>query len=156
MSDLVFKKPFIARVDRAPPTSISMTITQSTTRSPMATHLKPIPSMSVKPHVPPLRQQFVRNSLEKTVKLPQLTTPGRGRSMTTTLDHMSPIRPNIKAGSVSVRNRGAQAVVTEARLVQLQPKITGQQFRNKTAFELSRFIDKRLTDVAKSNRNYNR
>jgi hypothetical protein len=28
--------------------------------------------------------------------------------------------------------------------------------RNKTALELSRFIDKRLTDVAKSNIKYNR
>lgn len=55
MTTLSYGKPYIARVDRAPPTSISQTLTQSVIRSPMANILRPIPSMGIKPHVMPFR-----------------------------------------------------------------------------------------------------
>ena len=74
--------------------------------------------------------------------------------MVNTIDVLSPIKS--KEPILSVRNRGAKAVINEAKLISLKPNITGQQLRNSTTLEISRFIDKRLTDVAKSQRrNYN-
>ena len=159
MTSLAYQKPFIARVDRAPATSISQTLTQSALRSPMASQLKPIPSMLNKPHVPPIQQNFVRNSGDNPIRLPKLATPGRNRSVSSTVEYFSPVRPNIGGGGaapLSVRNQGPKAVITEAqKFVTIQPNIVdGPAMRNKTAFELSRFIDKRLTDVAKSNIKY--
>ena len=108
-----------------------------------------------KPHVPPIQQNFVRNSGDGPIKLPKLATPGRNRSVSNTADYFSPVRPNV-GGPLSVRNQGPKAVITEAqKYITIQPNIVdGPSYRNKTAFELSRFIDKRLTDVAKSNIKY--
>jgi len=70
----------------------------------MAGMLKPIPSMNVKPHVPPIRQNFVRNSGDNAIKLPKLQTPGRNRSVSNTVDFFSPVRQNIAGVALSVRN----------------------------------------------------
>ena len=52
------------------------------------------------------------------------------------------------------RHGGANSVIREAKIVRLQPNITGEQLRNQTALELSRFIDKRLTDFSRHNVNH--
>ena len=56
-----------------------------------------------------------------------------------------------------MRNQGPSAVIKEAqKFVTIQPNIGVDMpaLKSKTALELSRFIDKRLTDVAKSNIKY--
>ena len=72
---------------------------------------------------------------------------------------LSPVRRH--AAPNSVRNlRGPAAIITEAKLMSQRAAVPSlppnHALKNFTALELSRFIDKRLTDVAKSNINYNR
>ena len=96
------------------------------------------------------------------IVLPKLggTPTGRNRSMTigaSKTDLLSPVRQH--GGSLSVRNhRGPAQIISEARLkTQHQPTLPpNHALKNYTALELSRFIDKRLTDVTKSNINYAR
>lgn len=70
MSTIAYTKPFIARVDRAPVSLVSQTLTQNTARTPIAPKLKPLPLMGIKPHVPPVRNNFVRGSGDNAIKLP--------------------------------------------------------------------------------------
>ena len=70
MSTLTYQKPYIARVDRPNASQISNAMVQSAVRSPNSTMLNPIPSMGVKPHVEPVRRNFVRNSGDMAIKLP--------------------------------------------------------------------------------------
>ena len=73
-------------------------------------------------------------------------------------DLLSPVRQH--GGSLSVRgNRGPAQIISEAKAMSAQRIPTlppNHALKNYTALELSRFIDKRLTDVTKSNINYGR
>jgi len=70
---------------------------------------------------------------------------------------LSPARSGA-GGSNSVRNhQGPAKIIQEAKLIsQLRPTVPEAAIKNYTALELSRFIDKRLTDVNKSSFQYNR
>ena len=121
---------------------------------PIHRNLKTISHTDFKPHVPPIRNQYMRNSGNNIV-LPKLT--GRNHSQVQRTDLLSPIRHN--QGAQSVRNRNGPAkILTEAKLIQMRPPIPtmppNHAMKNFTALELSRFIDKRLTDVTKSNIKY--
>ena len=66
-------------------------------------------------------------------------------------------------GSHSVRNNRPAMIINEAKQIQQMPlKVQvptlppNHALKNYTALELSRFIDKRLTDAAKSSVAYNR
>ena len=130
---------------------------------PFAAALKTIAHTSHKPFVPPLRQDFQRHSGGNAIVLPKLSTPGgRNRSMVANskTDLLSPVREH--GGSLSVRNnRGPAHIISQAKIaankLPAQPSLPPQHaLKNFTALELSRFIDKRLTDVTKSNINYGR
>ena len=163
MSTLTYQRPQVLRVDRAPHAQVGSTIVQASARSPpFAGVLKPIPHMTMKPHVPAMRQDFVRHSGGNGITLPKLNTPGRNNSTHHRTDLLSPVRhPNARAGSLSTRNSalGPAAIINDAKLMQ-RPQIPtlppNHALKNYTALELNRFIDKRLTDVAKSNINYSR
>lgn len=107
--------------------------------------------------VPPMRHQVGRQS-EPPIVLPKLHTPGRNLSEVRKTDMLSPARYH--NGSQSVRNnRGPAAVYIEAKMMRSTYVPTlppNHALKNYTALELSRFIDKRLTDVKKSHINYNR
>ena len=74
-------------------------------------------------------------------------------------DMLSPVR-SPPGGSLSVRAaaRGPAAIINEAKLIQQRPPVPtlppNHCLKNYTALELSRFIDKRLTDVKKSSIQY--
>lgn len=77
----------IIRVDLAPPTQIGNslmhpTLNKGTFIPPFNKNLKTIAHVNFKPHVAPLRTDFVRHSMQNPLVLPKLTTPGgRNRSM---------------------------------------------------------------------------
>jgi len=159
MSTLTYSRPQITRVDLAPHTKISQSMVQSANRTPFQDVLRPMPHMNVKPHVPYQRHNIVRNSGDHHIVLPKLHTPGRNRSIDVKTDMLSPVRRHAQPNSV--RNlRGPAAIITEAKLMSQRVAMPSlppnHALKNFTALELSRFIDKRLTDVAKSNINYNR
>ena len=89
------------------------------------------------------------------IVLPKLQVPGRNRSHVDKTEFFSPARNN-HHGSFSVRhNKGPAAIPSEVKLLPMRPAVPtlppNHALKNFTALELSRFIDKRLTDVAKSN-----
>ena len=132
---------------------------------PFAAALKTISHTNHKPNMPPLRQDFVRHSGGNAIVLPKLNTNGRNRSLVASkTDLLSPVRQH--GGSLSVRNNhhGPAHIISEAKMASNRPSSLqampplppNAQLKNFTALELSRFIDKRLTDVSKSNINYGR
>lgn len=125
---------------------------------PVKPTLKPISQLTIKPHVPVIRNQSVRNSGGPIV-LPRLEKLGRNNSLSGASTMLSPVRPTLQ-GSFSVRNsRGPAAIVQEAKLSQQPHAPTlppNHALKNFTALELSRFIDKRLTDVSKSDIKFSR
>ena len=89
------------------------------------------------------------------IVLPKLQVPSRNLSNVDKTDFFSPAR-NMHHGSFSVRhNKGPAAIPSEVKLLPIRPPVPtlppNHALKNFTALELSRFIDKRLTDVAKSN-----
>ena len=105
-----YQRPQITRVDRAPPTNVGNSLMQAHPKSiaPFAAALRTISHANHKPHVVPIRRDFVRNSsgannkalvAASPIVLPKLsgTPTGRNRSMTigTTIskaDLLSPVR----------------------------------------------------------------
>ena len=93
---------------------------------PFAAALRTISHANHKPHVVPVRQNFVRNSgggIAPPIVLPKLSTPGGGRNRSMTLggesktDLLSPVR-QMHNGSRSVRNvHGPAQVISEAKLL---------------------------------------
>ena len=89
------------------------------------------------------------------VVLPKLFTPGRNRSEARRTDLLSP--SEMRSGSLTIR--GPASIIAEAKLIPMikpQIPVLPANLGKFSAQELSRFIDKRLTDVAKSNINYHR
>ena len=118
---VTFQRPQITRVDRAPPTNVGGSLMQAHSKSipPFAAALRTISHANHKPHVMPIRQDFVRNSGGNNrpsavgpIVLPKLggTPSGRNRSMTigtSKTDLLSPVRQH--GGSLSVRNHRGPA-----------------------------------------------
>lgn len=76
-------KKDVVRVDLARPTQVGKTLMHPTphnTATPFHKNLKTISHYNFKPHVKPIRTDFVRHSHQTPLVLPKLITPGRNRS----------------------------------------------------------------------------
>lgn len=107
--------------------------------------LQSLPYQSVKPTAPLIRHTF-RNSADAPVKLPNLQLKG---SYNGPAAHL--MSPDIARGSQSVRFGGTPVKLVLDAKRELQPPMipnANMALKNFGAFELNRFIDKRLTSLA--------
>ena len=120
--------------------------------------MKPIAGTHVKPHVPALRHQFGPGPVKAgPVKLPNLNIKVK--------PELKPIMDNnffsperVPRGALSVKARSSPMnIMKDAKAEAARHSAAiippNQGLKNFTAFELSKYIDKRLTQVSQTHRN---